>query len=67
MSLEIRHHPVKGRCTFTTRLIRAGEAVIEEEPLLLIVSADHALSTCATCLRPVGRRCSRRQLEGRIS
>ena len=63
MSLELRHHPLKGRGLYTTRLIRGGEVVLEEEPLLLLVAPDHAQSTCANCLKAIAdsQSTSRRQ------
>ncbi|KAG1656021.1 hypothetical protein FOA52_005649 [Chlamydomonas sp. UWO 241] len=51
--MEVLTHPVKGRCLLTTRLILAGEVVLDEPPLLTIVAPDHAGSTCAACMRVV--------------
>ena len=50
---EMRSHPVKGRGLYATRLIRGGEIVIEDEPVLAIASPDHAHNTCCICMRLV--------------
>ena len=54
MSLEVRDHPVKGRCLIANRLIRAGEVVLDEDPLLIHVNPEHSQTTCANCLSPLG-------------
>ncbi|KXZ51077.1 hypothetical protein GPECTOR_14g61 [Gonium pectorale] len=51
--LEVRKHPRKGRTLHTSRLVKGGEVVLSEAPLLLLVAPDMADNTCAACLRAV--------------
>jgi hypothetical protein len=53
MAVEVRSTR-KGRSLFTTRLVRGGEVVLEEDPLLLVVAPDHATAACAFCMRLLG-------------
>ncbi|KAG2495194.1 hypothetical protein HYH03_006800 [Edaphochlamys debaryana] len=53
-TLEVRRHARKGRSLHTTRLVKGGEVVLEEAPVLLLVAPDMSTNTCATCLRAVG-------------
>lgn len=52
--LEVRTHNRKGRGLYTTRHVKGGEVVLEEEAILLLVAPEMADSTCVTCLRAVG-------------
>ena len=65
MSLEVRTHPLKGRGLYTTRLIRAGEIVLDEAPLLLTVAPEHSQSSCANCLRQIVDRQGERSVRRR--
>ncbi|EFJ49771.1 hypothetical protein VOLCADRAFT_104220 [Volvox carteri f. nagariensis] len=51
--LEVRTHNRKGRSLYTTRLVKGGETVLDEAPLLLLVAPETAQSTCIACLRAV--------------
>lgn len=53
MALEVREHPHRGRGLWTTRLVRAGETLLSEEPLLLLVAQERSQDTCSNCLRIV--------------
>lgn len=50
-SLEVRQVPGKGRGVFSTRLIKAGEVVLAEQPLLLYPQHSTAAAFCSHCLR----------------
>lgn len=50
-SMEVRNHPVRGRGLYASRLIRSGEVVLDEAPLLLLAAPEHSLAACAHCLR----------------
>ena len=51
MMLEVRNVPGRGRGLFTTRLVKAGEDLVVESPLLLTVSQDARETACAHCLK----------------
>ncbi|GIL51020.1 hypothetical protein Vafri_6979 [Volvox africanus] len=50
--LEVRNVR-KGRSLYTSRLVKGGEIIIDEAPLLLLVAPEMAQSTCIACLRAV--------------
>ncbi|GLI62126.1 hypothetical protein VaNZ11_004662 [Volvox africanus] len=52
--LEVRNHARKGRSLYTSRIVKGGEIIIDEAPLLLLVAPEMAQSTCVACLRAVG-------------
>jgi hypothetical protein len=51
MMLEVRNVPGRGRGLFTTRLVKAGEDLLVESPMLLTVSQDAKETACAHCLK----------------
>eukprot|EP00803_Ostreobium_quekettii_P008093 evm.model.scf_3553.1 EVM.evm.TU.scf_3553.1 scf_3553:1881-7957(-) len=54
-SVRVQDVPGRGRGLFTTRDVAAGEVVIAERPLLLVVAEKFKTSVCATCGRLAGR------------
>ncbi len=42
---------MKGRGLYASRLIRSGEVVLDEAPILLLAAPEHSLAACAHCLR----------------
>mmetsp|Transcript_2950 Transcript_2950/g.8310 ORF Transcript_2950/g.8310 Transcript_2950/m.8310 type:complete len:377 (+) Transcript_2950:228-1358(+) len=52
--LELRIVPGRGRGLFAARDIAAGETVLAERPLLLVVSPEYRDLVCTQCLRGLG-------------
>lgn len=62
-SLEVKEVPGKGRGVFAARLIKSGEVVLAEQPLLLFPQHSTAAAFCSHCLRAfnsLGERCRSR-------
>lgn len=49
--LQVQHLPGRGRGLVTTRLVKAGEIILKEAPVLLTVNQDVKEVFCANCLR----------------
>lgn len=54
MAVEVRLLPGRGRGLVTTNLIKAGDAILIEQPILLTVAQEFKDTACAHCLRLLG-------------